>query len=507
MTQPAPKKAPYSTPSPSAIALLDMCEARAGAKYIERLSEPEGMKAKLGTRCHAIAADYLSKGTAPNRSETFEIPKRGKAKAQVFYPGRIVQNVLHHLPPAGSVPDVERKISLVWGGIHFHPESSIDWENALGYGDHKFTTSVQYAKTEAELVPDPQRVIYAADWFQRHDADNTVGQWTYGQFDLRASKKVLVPATRTEIAQLMNDVIVPKAEKLLGYVAKGVDWRTLPKNTNACGKFPPDGCPYAAQCPRSKQERRSLIMGSAFMEKLKAKKAAAAGGVNSANLEQQLQASVSANDNTPPETASADVDTDAEEGAAAIVGAINPPGEVGEVLDVQESEEQPAAEVTPAAPAPTVEAPKRRGRPKKEKPEPQPAPLSKAEIDARVDAAEKAAAEEDYVGDAEKALAKSLVLLVDCLPARGMGDVTLASDLIEQAHAHVRKGDGSPESEVLDYRLVEYGKGAGFLSACVAALAADLPHDTIVVLETKSPEGMIALQPLMAAATTVIRGV
>ena len=52
-----------------------------------------------------------------------------------------------------------------------------------------------------------------------------------------------------------------------------------------------------------------------------------------------------------------------------------------------------------------------------------------------------------------------------------------------------------------------FGEGQGLLSACIAGLLEDLPSDTVLVLDTKSPEGMIALQPCMAAATTVIRGV
>lgn len=559
------KKEPYTTPSPSALSLVDMCEARAGARYIEGLKEPEGAKAALGTRGHAITADYLSKGAAPNRAETFEITGRF-GKVTTFYPGRMVWNILTHLPPAGTVPNVEKKISLEWKGIKFHERSSIDWENVDGYGDHKFTTSLDYAKPVSALIKDTQRIIYAADWFQRHAADTTVGQWTYGQFDAKASRKVLVPATRAEIAGLMDEVIVPKAEKLLGWVAKGVDWRTLPKNTSQCGTFPPFGCPYAAQCPRTQDERKESIRKSlgfsqrpvsndqtkvqigmsSFMEKLRAKKAAAAGG-NGASV---------ANTNAAP-VKSEDIEHDAEEAAAAIVGAINPPGEAGDV--VSEPEESESAEDVPVDSAPrqaalaatldklaaamaedqqqlvakASEAPKKRGRPAGSKnkaaqttlehqleasivtnEQTAPAVAIAAAVFKAQEKQRESVSTEMEAGEAlEAALASKpiTILLVDCylskvLAGAGFDDLIYASDLIAQAHQHIKT-----TYTVLDYRAgghpeLEYGKGAGLLAACIEGLIQDLPTGCVVVVDTRTPEGQIALQPLVAASISVVRG-
>lgn len=544
------KRELYTTPSPSALSLVDMCEARAGARYIEGLKEPEGAKAALGTRGHAITADYLSKGTGPNRAETFDITGRF-GKVTTFYPGRMVWNILTHLPAAGTVPNVEKKISLEWKGIKFHERSSIDWENVDGYGDHKFTTSLDYAKRPDQLINDTQRIIYAADWFQRHDADATVGQWTYGQFDAKASRKVLVPAARAEIAGLMDEVIVPKAEKLLGWIAKGVDWRTLPKNTNACGTFPPFGCPYAAQCPRTTTERRETIRKSlgfpqrpvvtsdqtkvqigmsSFMEKLRAKKAAA-------------QTNSAANTNAAVEQAvvSDDIEHDAEEASAAIVGAINPPGEAGGVVDVADETIDPdegntvaeskvlAAQLQPAP----VEAPaKKRGRPAGSKNKAPQTTLehqleaSLSHPSAVVVSQEAFAKVEQAIGvvasgsgaytqemteafSAAQAGKPITLLLVDCFIARAHGlldEAVYASDLIAQAHQHIKT-----TYTVLDYRAgghpeLEYGKGAGLLAACIEGLIQDLPAGCVVVVDTRTPEGQIALQPLVAASISVVRG-
>lgn len=529
-------KPKYSTPSPSALALVDMCEARAGARYIEGLKEPEGAKAALGTRCHSIASDYLSKGTAPNRAETFEIPNERAKQPTVFYPGRIVWNVLPHLPPAGSVPDVERKISLEWSGIKFHEKSSIDWETNAGPGDHKFTTDVQYAKTSEQLRTDPQVIIYSADWFQRHDADEAVFQHTYGQFDCKASKKVLTHVTRASVAQLMDEVIVPKAEKLLGWVAQGVNWRSLPKNTAACGTYKPHGCPYARECPRSSAEKRQMVrhaLGfaarsangteegkqismSSFMEKLRAKKAAAAAAANT-NSEHEAPVEQPVSE---PEVESQDIEHDAEEAAAALAGHINPPGEAGDVIDVKEPEQHDTANEHRAngTAAPAAEEPKkRRGRPTGSKNKAAvPATNLEKQLAASVEANETAQESIDPgTADAQAWRVVPLdtespkpitMLLIDCFIARGLNDVIHASDLIAQAHNHIKS-----TYNVLDYRAggvpeLEYGKGPGILAACIEGLVQDLPLGSVVLLDTRSPEGQVALQPLVAASISVIRG-
>lgn len=520
----------YTTPSPSALELLDMCDARAGARYVARIRPVEKPgKNTVGTRCHEIAAEYLSKGTPPNRNEKMVIALNGSPKE--FYPGRIVQAMVHHLPPAGTVPRVEHKVTLVHRGITFNAESSIDWETYDRVGDHKFTTAIKYAlEKEAKGWRDPQKIIYAADWLARHPYDTVRAQWTYAQFDCKASKPFVLTASRAEIMKLLDDVVMPLAEKLLRYVADKVDWQTLRKNTGACGKYPPDGCPYASMCTRTQKERVQGIMASSLMDKLRAKKLGLAAPANEqAPVEdaaaQQLAAAraliAAAEAKSPIDdktVASADADTsEVEDPKAAIIGAINPPGEAGDVLDAPD--DKPAT------------APKRgRGRPKAAAAQVEipnaSAPgglatyakqldkaVSQKNIDALVAANTPTTArvDSDEAGDKlGTSNTKSLVVLVDCTALRGMGDVTFASDLIAQAHAHVRKTFSSDAHECIDYRDgtpgVDYGKGAGFLVASVAALIEDLPSDTVVYLDTRSTEGMLCLQAFLSAATTVIRG-
>lgn len=524
---------PYSKPSPSALDLVETCEARAGARYVARIKPPEKPgKNTVGTRAHEITAAYLCDGKAPNLGETMTIVINGTPKT--FYPGKIARNIFHHLPPAGTVPDVERKLTLVHRGITFN--GSIDFETASMSGDHKFTSNAygDWIKTPDKLLKDVQRIIYAADWFARYDADELPQQWTYGQFDCRASRPIKFMSQRVETVLALDNVVMPLAEKLLGWVAKGVDWKTLPKNLGACGKFPPDGCPYLRECPRTYTERvkAGAVMASAFADRLRAKKeareAAAAGG---AQVQPTAAALVSQPVNVVGDvTPSNDVENDEEAAKAAIVGAINPPGEAGDVLDAPdddatpEESEAPAAPEAPAQPAPVAEK-KPRGRPRKDAagaasaPKPNgnpnyvkteagtyapvasPAAVSTAPVapdeprTARVDSDESSERLTEQPADK-----KSLIVFVDCFGARGFGEVTYASDIIEQAHAHVRKS-----ADVVDYRMIDYAKGAGFLAASIAGLIEDLPADTIVVLDTHSPEGMIALQPFMAAATQVVR--
>lgn len=526
-------KEPYSNPSASALGLVELCDARAGARYVARLPDPEGEKAKLGTRCHKIAEEYLRDGAAPNRSETFDIISNGSPKT--YYPGRIVSNILHHLPPAGSTPNVEHKVTLVHRGITFN--GSIDWTDDKTVGDHKFTSALKYAKTADDLVHDPQRILYAADWFSKHDADVLNMQWTYGAFDAKSSKPVRLTVHRGEVMAKLDSEIMPLAERLLRYVSDNVDWRTLPKNFEACSKFPPNGCPYVKDCPRSFKDKVRATMGSEFLEKLKAKKAAQlAGGAEPTSTVAAVPASPVVND-AARIVPSNDVEHDEEDAAAAVVGAINPPGEA---VDFEEEPEvaEPVEEV-----APVVEAPKRgRGRPKKDAPAaavaatPSAADVAEeaararrretvkavmAKTQAALEAAAPAtsttisdsAAQAQISADIEQRAGerKGLVLLVDCVPLRGMSDVTHASDLIEQAHAHVRASYSSESHTCLDYRDgtqgIDFGKGAGFLVASIKGLIEDLPSDTVVFLDTRSAEGSLVLQSFLSAATTVVRGV
>lgn len=221
-------------------------------------------------------------------------------------------------------------------------------------------------------------------------------------------------------------------------------------------------------------------MASSLAEKLKARKLAQ----QSASATTDMAPKTTLTDTAP----STDVEDDVAEAKAAIVGAINPPGEAA---DVAEEVEKPAA------------APKRpRGRPAK-------AAAAQTTIPDAVDpdgqdSHKNGGAKLDPATDPAGKLIT--LLLVDCFPTRGMNDLIYASDLIAQAHNHIKA-----QYNVLDYRAggapeIEYGKGAGMLAACVEGLIQDLPSGCVVVLDTRSPEGQIALQPLTAASVAVVRG-
>lgn len=87
-------------------------------------------------------------------------------------------------------------------------------------------------------------------------------------------------------------------------------------------------------------------------------------------------------------------------------------------------------------------------------------------------------------------------LYVDCIPI-GRAAKTLAS-YIEKAQEGVAK-----ESGVADYRLVDYGKGAPLL---VKYVLEQIDGSTDLMLDTRSPEGAVLLEPLIARAAFVVRG-
>lgn len=80
-------------------------------------------------------------------------------------------------------------------------------------------------------------------------------------------------------------------------------------------------------------------------------------------------------------------------------------------------------------------------------------------------------------------------------------DVFMASELIDEAKRKICK-----DNDVADYRLIEYGKGAGILAAVLDDLVSTHQPMGYVYLDTRTPEGMIASEVFRARAHHIIRG-
>lgn len=498
------------------------CERWWGFNKIEGKPDPDGDKANLGKRCHSITEDYLRDGTAPNRAETFVISQYGSPKT--YYPGRIVSNILHHLPPAGSVARLEEKLDFRFKGIDF--TGYIDWQDPEIIGDHKFTSSLQYAKSAEKLLTDPQAVIYRTARWLESDAKSATLQWTYGQFDCKASRKVVLPVVR-EFESI--DSMMPAIERMAHAKATITEANSLPatglklrqgEKQIACEMF--GGCPNhpskGGSCAVSgtqthKGKIGAHFMSSSIMEKMRARKAAAdaaanGGGTAVAAAVAEIKALADADEKVSDARAAA-VAADmaaiakAQQLAAAVeniravaasklpAGEINPPGEASQPLPKEETEAPvPAAQVGAALPS---EAPKRgRGRPPKE---------AKAADTALYAAEAKAANDVDTIAAApDTSVINSL--FVDCRKVKGvMQDGVDASELIAKAHKLVCE-----DQSVKHYKFMEYGAGPGALSVALGMLLVELKSVSVVYVSTGTPEARDVLQTLIEHSRNVFVG-
>lgn len=454
-------------------------------RYVEKVPSPQGEKAKLGTRCHEIALeDYLRDGKAPNRAEQMVIVQNGSPRT--YYPGRIVSNILHHLPPAGSVQRVEEQLNLTYRGHELF--GYVDHQDEHTVGDLKFTSGLEYAKSETDLLIDVQRRVYTGARFLESDDREVTAQWTYGTFDAKQSRKVRLNVLRADgLAQL--DELVPTLDDMatLAATCKSAMDVTPTVAKHTCFAFG-QVCPGTERC---KPSAKALAVDEKTVTKIKS-----IAGVRAMTSPALLRLRAARAAATAAPAASEPVETVAPiapvetTAAAPVAGAINPPGEACEPPPdpkaVKAAEKEAAAVAKAEAKAARPDAPKRgRGRP--------PKALPLAELPSA-----------PATSDVEPPRAASLqVLYVDCFPIKGTGECehVEASELIEEANAIV-----ASELDVPHYALVDFGRGRGALHVALKHVLATRPAPFNVLLSTRSACGMDALQALTEAAFVVVRG-
>ncbi len=490
--------APVRPVSPSQIATFQECQRKWAWRNIAKVVLPPHKSASLGTEVHAQLETYLGGGSFDFTRATGDIA----ASAIGLLP-----------PPLSKGVEIEKKFTFTSAaGYIYHgfmdlngPDSSV-FPGIQNTGlfltpfvsDHKSTSNLAYAKTPEDLKTDPQGVIYAKAVFEKYPAAQQADLiWTY--ILTRGAKK----AKRTHLRVLKADVEKEFAKleitvsDLVTTHQAQTDPLSLPPNTAACGNY--GGCPYRAYCtdlsainPQGKtMTPETLDMLNGLTQKLPVEERPPSDNVlpdwmnsapaavpdvsPSADLLQDLlgtkEPAVNYYDHTPP-------------AETVIPGshhpvAINPPGEA---QDVSAS----------LIPKPEKAAKKGRGRPKK----------NAASIG---DALQELVEETEALGLYDKEIAtvpapaeKTWTLYVDCFPVGGR--TTQAESLFTRVHARVLKDSG-----VEDYRMIDYGKGAGIFVAAMDELMEE--HDgSDIFLDTRTPEGSLCLSRLSTKATRVIRG-
>lgn len=492
------------------------------------LETPQRASAALGTEVHAHLERYLDAGTPPPDTAS----------------GKIARSGLSLLPEPGTV-FTEVKIK---DDEHNWPRPEIagipvnGFVDVLGLSgavplvlDHKTTSNLKYAKREAELLKDPQILIYGkfaldAATHTGSTADRVeAGHVVYLTKGAPLAVKTMVTVTRQHIAAEW-----PALEanvRAMKETAKIATPDAVPGNREACNNY--GGCHFRDRCralgmitapdaPRfitgerlppgdvsdtlpvplpPSNTSKELIMSIDPLAALAAMKARRAG--------------------TPVETAPAPVVAPVVEAAPAPVVApsaptivaadprasilakygIKPPVTVaGEAPPVLPPDAPPQglpaafggtaqAEATPEA-APAEKAAR---KPRAPKAEPEAAPVVEASP-APVEAAPVAAV-----------VAPGLVLYIDCEPVKGRErGYTLLEDLVAPLlpvalEMHNKGAKDGDRSEF--YSLIPYARGPGY----VAALMLRSPPTGVLVCNTRMPATGAVLEVLIPMADAVVR--
>lgn len=225
--------------SPTAIALWQLCPARAVAKYVAGFTEPETPAMVEGTRLHRIVQLYMHKGTVPATTE---------------HAAHACIKVLPVKAQSIAAADIERVV------LHPKHHGYLDWSRYDGHGDLKFTSNVSYQRAKNPET-DPQRIIYAADAFYRDSSLKTLKQsWTVTQFDGKAALTLPFEWTKASADKAHAAIVQPIHDALALAVQKQQDWQTVEKNQSSCDMYRPNGCPMKAQgCKRSLRDRLLAI--------------------------------------------------------------------------------------------------------------------------------------------------------------------------------------------------------------------------------------------------------
>lgn len=340
-----------------------------------------------------------------------------------------------------------------------------------GVSDHKTTSGIGWAKKPEDLEFDVQANLYGYELLTSKDAPAGDLVWTYYQTKGgRRAKRTHLRVFRPHVERMFG-LIEDVAEEMAAYETEfelghgGQDpvafVQTMPANPTACTAF--GGCEHQHVCVLSLRERmRSIMPGVSLLDSLKKR----------------------AQEGAAPEATPVNVNPPAEDVAT-------PPAPPVVAEPTPEPAPEPAAPLVVADAAPESTPVKRGpGRPRKT---PATAPETSPEP-----------------APADGNTAKPYTLFVNCYPvpspgrrmreARGLH----SSQLVELAR-HVISG--SPDAEnIADYRFAPYGQGPGMLVVAVRhVITSDKFAANEVYVDTRTPEGAILLDVLMAHAHEIVR--
>lgn len=308
MTDASAKAKPVS---PSQIGTFQLCQRKWAWDKIDGIPQPESPGTEMGKSVHKHQETWF----------TFRKPPMGTERSHV-----VARKLLEKWPHpselrgllARNMPDVEPHISATRPGYILHGYMDLGYWHPTQHGvyvvgDHKSTSSLNWAKTKEDLLEDPQGLGYPSCIFEALDEDQSfpgehddvriMTRWVYVTTAQKPQTRVVENlVTRQEVEERMQEFVDPTGRLIV--LARSHDRALdLEPNLEACDRF--GGCPYRENCKISGKERLRSLMATQSLkeqmeERVRKQREAAAGGKGEEKSETKTKDPIN-----PPEKAKA----------------------------------------------------------------------------------------------------------------------------------------------------------------------------------------------------------
>jgi hypothetical protein len=230
--------------SPTQISLLRECKRKYAFKYVSKKRMPTTEPMKFGIEGHTLMERWLRYGEYPPDTDIGLTARQGIRK--------------DWLPTPSEDLLVEIGIFLVLrelGAQIIGLADCITPPNGMEpiVTDHKFTSSLRWAKTQAELYGDPQARIYARWAREFFEVEQAQARWIYyAGSKPKGGERPRKPAGAQKVELTFGhddkvwDGIRADVEEIVRIRTYKQEPKSLEKNEAACDNY--GGCPYRSVC-------------------------------------------------------------------------------------------------------------------------------------------------------------------------------------------------------------------------------------------------------------------
>lgn len=352
--------------SPSQITAYTDCKRLYAWAYCVNAEQESNEAAKIGTAMHNQLEEWFKCGNTPDDT----------------LPGLMAQELLTKWPAPHDGMVIEEHVEVMTEYAWYHGKKDIGYEQVFEnnkskkkirlrvVGDHKSTSDLQWAKTKAELIKDPQGIIYSAAEMSDHNVDEVIQRWAYVTRSKKPKSKVVEQIITREQVEAGFDILDPLAVEIYALRATdNINPLDLPPSIERCSAK--GGCSFKKLCTDLTPAKRmlALMKQMTLREKILAKQAEKSGGALSEDLKPAEKAS--------PKTVEAKVAPKAEPK----VEAATKPLSLKEKMAAKQAEKTTTDKTTEPA---TFDAPTKAAKKpavvKTKQPEPEPEPVEDDEL-------------------------------------------------------------------------------------------------------------------------------